>query len=301
VANRTYDGTYLRLARRSRCRAFRTAVGQDLPEYATERGDELVGGELCEVARLVSSFQPSRVLLTGHAVTIISRLLAATLSGTVVNDAYTFMREARTVTLRWLREMKAAFNEASEKDRSIEQQILICEMAALVRQTYDVDLQHVDHILSSSEDASILLEAAMTLRENQPSSLAEAPGSLRLLLNRDQRLSHKLEDKLRERISNDWSMLDTALQVVWPDYRSGEMGETRPDSSWISTRTAASDVRAAQDVHLHLLDGTLLVDGKPLGRLPIEIVTHPTYLRTFGQVRIFPCLLSVTFADGNNL
>ena len=40
-------------------------------------------------------------------------------------------------------------------------------------------------------------------------------------------------------------------------------------------------------VHFNLLDGSLLVNGKPLGRLPNEIQRHPLYNLIFGEVRLF--------------
>jgi hypothetical protein len=220
---------------------------------------------------------------------LVSRLLVAAVSDDVAEAAYVFLRRAREVTLRWLREMKTTFSRAATSDKSIEQQNSLCAMASLVRQTYDVDPDRLDSLLSSSEDAAVLLETAITLRESWPTSVTEAPRSLQLLLSRDQQLSHKLEDKLRDLISNDWHILHAALHNVWPGYHPGEDGETWPDSSWILTRTAPSANRLLQDVYYNLLDGVLLVDGKPLGRLPHEIIVHPTYLRTFGQVCVFLC------------
>jgi hypothetical protein len=39
-----------------------------------------------------------------------------------------------------------------------------------------------------------------------------------------------------------------------------------------------------QEVHYDLLSGQLLVNGKPLRRLPREIVEHPTYASILGAV-----------------
>jgi hypothetical protein len=46
----------------------------------------------------------------------------------------------------------------------------------------------------------------------------------------------------------------------------------RPNSWWISC-----GAEGGHEVHYDLLTGKLLIDGKPLGRLPQEIVEHPTY------------------------
>jgi hypothetical protein len=38
------------------------------------------------------------------------------------------------------------------------------------------------------------------------------------------------------------------------------------------------------EVHYDLLTGQLLINGKPLGRLPQKIVEHPTYASVLGTV-----------------
>jgi len=53
----------------------------------------------------------------------------------------------------------------------------------------------------------------------------------------------------------------------------------RPNSRWISCMT-----EGRHKVHYDLLTGQLLIDGKQLGRLPQEIVQHPTYASIFGAV-----------------
>jgi hypothetical protein len=37
-------------------------------------------------------------------------------------------------------------------------------------------------------------------------------------------------------------------------------------------------------VQFNLIDGRLLINGKPLGRLPPNIVSHPIYARVLGRV-----------------
>jgi hypothetical protein len=56
------------------------------------------------------------------------------------------------------------------------------------------------------------------------------------------------------------------------------------NSRWLTTFTAPLPNQRPQQVHYNILNGKLLVDGKPLGRLPQEIVSHSTYKRIFGQV-----------------
>ncbi len=54
----------------------------------------------------------------------------------------------------------------------------------------------------------------------------------------------------------------------------------------MTTTTIADEGQQAQEVHLNLLTGSLLINGKPLGRLPRNITAHPLYARTFGSVSL---------------
>jgi hypothetical protein len=195
-----------------------------------------------------------------------------------------FLRQARAVTLSWMRKLKDILARNTDDEKNAYYQGLVLEMAAVCRMTYDLDRVDVTCLLCTPEDASTLVECAVALNENQPSTMDRAPPRLRELICRDRRLAHKLETPLRDLLLRSRSGFDSALSSIWPDYRAGT--STRDQNSWIYTRTLGDTDGAAQVVHYNLYDGTLLVDGKPLGRLPRSISSHETYVRTFGQVGV---------------
>src|ERR1700709_422962 len=52
---------------------------------------------------------------------------------------------------------------------------------------------------------------------------------------------------------------------------------------WVTTTTKGASGRSLMHVHFNILDGSLLVDGIPLSRLPLNYETHATYRRLFGD------------------
>ena len=218
-------------------------------------------------------------------VMLVTRLLASTNDRTVQNDAYAFLRAARDVTLRWLRELLAKLQDAEIDSQILDYQERVCEMAAICRSTYDVDPIHLESLLSTTDDISILITCSINLYDNQPPNLGKSPRSLQTLLCRDRRLTHKTLPVILSHLSRNSRLLDPAVVRLWPDYRADSIGWASladPNSRWVSTMTGAAN---RQSVHLNLLEGRLLIDGKPLGRLPREYVSHPSYARLFGQVR----------------
>ena len=166
-----------------------------------------------------------------------------------------------------------------------------CEMAAICRSTYDVDSgAHLTRLLSSCQDASVLVECAMVIHRNTPpSGFGKSFPDLQRLLDRDRRLSHHLESTLGNCILADKSGLDMAIRSVWSDYTrlsrpEGWQQLPMPDTRWVTSMTKCANDRHGQTVLYNMLNGKLLIDGKPLGRLPQEILGHPIYKRVFGQV-----------------
>ena len=148
----------------------------------------------------------------------------------------------------------------------------------------------VEQLLHSAEDVEVLLSCAILIHDNTPSKVSSLPLYSQLLLDRDRRLSLALESIISTIIEADPSDegIDLAIGRVWPEYRPGS--EWRPllhaNLDWFLCTTASTTSQSSQVVHFNLLAGSLLVDGKPLGRLPKAIVQHPLYNLIFGEVGI---------------
>ncbi|OBZ77710.1 hypothetical protein A0H81_01992 [Grifola frondosa] len=78
---------------------------------------------------------------------------------------------------------------------------------------------------------------------------------------------------------------DRAISAIWPAYRPGTGWRQlqHPNERWLTSQTAESVVQRSQIVHYDLLGGELLINGKPLGRLPSNILANPLYSLVFGS------------------
>ena len=191
-----------------------------------------------------------------------------------------------------MREIVLKIQDVVDDDQASELQRRACDMAATCRATFDIENgTHLDALLCSSADVAIAIECAIVIHDNTPPHLGHKFPDFQKLLHRDHRLSHFLEATLIELIQDDKSGLDTAITSVWSSYRPASRRWRQldgPNSRWLTSSTTPLPGQRAQKVHYNILNGKLLVDGKPLGRLPQEIVSHSTYSRVFGQVLIFP-------------
>ena len=223
---------------------------------------------------------------------ICSRLLASTadISSEISVRVCALLRKARSVTFRWI---CAINNELESTQDEISCEGLrrrLCMLAATCFSTYDVCPEHVSALLSFDEDFSVAMECAIIVHNNTPSSLSDGKFfHFERILSRHRRLQHDLEPIFSKSTAASHGQArllhshayNFALKRLGLGYRNSSSWHalSRPNSQWISCVTDGG-----QRVHYNLLDGQLLIDGKELGRLPPEIVKHPTYANLLGTV-----------------
>ena len=218
---------------------------------------------------------------------LLGRLFASNPDQAVLAKVLALLRIVRMKVFSWVQELsdKLTRTPGDEELRG-----LLRDTAAICRSTFDVDPTMVEQLFHSAEDVEVLISCAILIHDNTPSNISTLPAYSRLLLDRDRRLSLALESVISQVVQADSGDegMDLAVGRVWPDYRPGTEWSPlpHPHSNWFLCTTASTMSQCSQVVHCNLLDGSLLVDGKPLGRLPKAIVQHPLYKLIFGEVGI---------------
>ena len=215
-----------------------------------------------------------------------SRLLSLAVDAEVKREAVDLLRRARSITLDWTRQVVELVGKQIDQDnlRVLRSRILI--LAATCRATYDVDHADLSCMLSSDSDVATAIECAITIQRNTPPESAVLSEWTRRLLERDRRLSSELEPELRKLILANNNGINEAITQTGYSFTPGTRWRSKPvpNELWLFTETLASPEKHASNVCYNLLDGLVLIDGSPLGRLPESFTTHETYRRTFGNV-----------------
>lgn len=216
-----------------------------------------------------------------------ARLLSANKHYTITDGVCSFLRRARGVALEWTRRLVKKLQECEVEEDMKDLQLRVLQMAAICRATYDVDEHsgHLEKILNSEEDVAVLVECATIVHDNTPAKLDSLPRFICHLLDRDRRLSHTLERYLSKLNRKEVlrAGLDRSMKHVYSDYLPGLPWSSlpAPRDRWMTTKTAGG---RKQTVYYNLINGQLLIDGSPVGRMPLDFVRHPTYLRLFRTV-----------------
>ncbi len=232
---------------------------------------------------------------------LMNRLLVMTTpteaSHSMVNgsvSAYDIIHKARMVIFSWVQMLVKKLQETVKEDDMQDLQCRIFELAATIQATYDVEPEHVQALLQSNEDVKVLVESSIIMHDNTPIRPELISLEMRRLLRRSERLSHFIEPYLQNMVSDivHQQGVDLAVISIWPAYRATHWTVLdSPNHRWISTLTAVDTGQQSQLVHLNLLTGLLLINGKPLGRLPQNITSHATYGRIFGAVSCLAYIL----------
>ena len=216
---------------------------------------------------------------------LLRRLLGLGPDEAVSLKALGLLRVVRSKVFAWVKELSAKLTRTPEDE---EFRGYLRDCAAVCRSTFDVDPHLAPSLFNSAEDVEILLSSAILIHDHTPSDISHVSTYSRLLLDRDRRLSLALEDVLSDLLQADCSDegIDLAIGMVWHNYRPGsEWAQLQsPNSRWFSCTTTPTAKERSQVVHFNLLDGALLVDGKPHGRFPSRILRHPLYKLIFGEV-----------------
>ncbi|KAF8129798.1 hypothetical protein EV363DRAFT_1219569 [Boletus edulis] len=227
--------------------------------------------------------------LDGPAMAIISLLagiLVSRSSRDISEQAIQLLQNVRRKTFSLVHELLYDVRKSSTNVESLE---LLRDIAVVCRSSFDVGGAASYELFHSVQDVEIALSCAMLISTIGPPASSVASTYSETLLSRDHRLSLVLEGSLRDAIEADTSDIgvDRAVQMVWPGYRPSPcrwkpLGS--PNSCWLVCETAPISNRRSQTVHVNLLDGSLLVDSRPIGtKLPSAVTQDEDYKTLFAS------------------
>lgn len=202
----------------------------------------------------------------------------------------------RAMTHKWTRLLRHEICNATDVETAQKRSRDALIAAILTRKTFVIEASKPDRILCPTALACFL-ECAFTLKENLPHSqagyIARMDPPLKRLFIADLKLVHRLELALRRSIQTYPHGVDEAVNHVWT-YAEGTPVRlytawtpvSASHNGWFTAQASNQGGLFEQFVHVDIYEGTLLIDGQPLGRLPEEYTKEEFFQQLFGT-RIF--------------
>ena len=210
--------------------------------------------------------------------------------------AETVMLYVRKVTHNWCRSLRQEICNATSTETAQKRSQDALLAALLCRKTFNLEAADPNKLLEA-DMLAVFLECSFTLKDNLPANeagfIGKMPAFLGKLYVSDLRLVHRLKPQLRSAIISLKNAVSQAVNSVWAD---AEGQSTRvftpwtvlsdPYDGWVTAQSISIDGLLEQNVSFDILDGTLLIDGQPLGRLPDDYTKQEFFHRIFGN-RVF--------------
>ncbi|KAK4141681.1 uncharacterized protein C8A04DRAFT_13829 [Dichotomopilus funicola] len=199
----------------------------------------------------------------------------------------------RETALAWIVRLRDEMQAATDADAAERTAGYAFSAALLSRRTLTIT-----HVESGSplraDELAAWVRASVALQENLLVSVDRLPPGLRAMLVRDTKAALRMEPLLRAAVKAHPSSVGSALSDTLPGllgYAAAKLEWTflsSPEGDWIraegnEVRTAAGLTYNGQVIHLHLVEGHLLVNGRPRRRLPASIRNDPDVKELFGN------------------
>lgn len=199
---------------------------------------------------------------------------------------------ARRATLSWLQDLAAKVRACDDDGEQKTWTNSALEVALSCSSTFDVDTVDMRDMLSTGNNLANFIECAVTINDLCPASTTGLPQTIQLSLFRFYKMTQAMEPIVYDIVTNDSIGIDHGLGQLWASYRPGTPWKTAKvgTNEWITTETLRDQDTRSLVVHLNLLNGSLLVDGSPLGRLLPAYETNASYQRLFGAVSLITTL-----------
>ncbi|KAK7937469.1 uncharacterized protein PG986_014337 [Apiospora aurea] len=244
---------------------------------------KLLGGLEATLLRFKENWECDIALFT--LTSLCNRVMSLANSKIVWSACCDFTRQVRSVARNWAGKllMKRADSDSEVERKDLHNRILA--MALVSSSTFNADVRHTARVLNDNQSVTEFLEASILIHDHHPTNSCPLSPLALVSLQAWRKLCYRYEATIHDYIANDRSCLDRAVLAFWENYKPGNAWESlQPLRRHVMT--SISSVSKAQRklvVSMDILQGRLLVNGRPLSRLPAEYDRHPAYAQLFGS------------------
>ncbi|KAF3909914.1 hypothetical protein ABW21_db0200578 [Orbilia brochopaga] len=197
------------------------------------------------------------------------------------------LEKIRGVIATWIRTLRKEIDKAETTDSSRRFSEFALWAALLGKLTFFPHSQHSNIFPIRENQLEFFIECSIMVQHSLVAKPSLLPPNLRHALIRDLKITHNIKHLLHEAILENQYALSSALEIAWPQEEDATYLPLQilpaPNDWWVQMEIAASETKRSQIVLFHLLEGHLLLDGKPLGQLPPEHRNNPVLCTLFGN------------------
>ena len=197
--------------------------------------------------------------------------------------------KARNITHSWVSLLRTEIQKAVDTKTSQNCSYYALWAALLCHHTFS--LYSTTKGDMDADDLCCFIVCSIAIQDNIAGDPSTFPLSTRNALIRDTKLIYGLRFVLRRSMDAFPEIFKDAVKTVWLEPEgslfSRSFSHSRwssfPDEWWFQTVIQATDQSREQTLQYHMLNGCLLIDGEPLGKLPPEYSQSVVLRELFGD------------------
>lgn len=209
---------------------------------------------------------------------------AAQLAPVLITRAGKAIIQAREICVGWIRLLRGEVQTSQDVLTAQRLQQHALAAALLCRRTFGIHVGQATYLDPLS--LGIYIECTTAVQENIASNIESLPQPLLHDLVHVLKLSQELYPLIVSSILDNQEGLREGLKNFWPDAERVASTASRlniDSDGWLCCDLAATQVDSHQTVHWNLRLGTLLVNGKPVGKLPQDSQNSLLVRELFGN------------------
>ncbi|KAK6510630.1 hypothetical protein TWF506_009733 [Arthrobotrys conoides] len=218
---------------------------------------------------------------------LLAQRLASCGHESVRSGTLALLKKARKVCDPWIESIKQKIEDAQEESKIKDLRRWLLRIAGIQHSTFVVDTRFFSEMFLASTDIVDYLVCQNIIHENSLGVFRGLPSDLELLLEQGRRFSVAVEPFIEKKLRSsegDNILTLTTERILTGKVVSGTWIQIdAPASRWWVLRPSAAAEQSRTIVHLNVLEGKILVNGKPNGRLPPNYFTHATYKKLLGN------------------
>ncbi|TGO44474.1 hypothetical protein BCON_0512g00030 [Botryotinia convoluta] len=221
-------------------------------------------------------------------------------SGQDRQSAESLLKNARKSTLQWICHHREEIRNTTDAQTAETAARYGFWAALLCRRTFSIFIGSNSKL--NTEDLSSFVQGSIALQENLVVKIMKLPRILKNMLVRDNRMVYGIQKLIRISIESNPRSLSAAIDEAWSGsghslrrkYSQWQFPHSLNDR-WVSAviTNTLNKLIECQIVHYNFVEGHLLLDGKPLGKLPLDIRESEDIKELFGDQHLltFPSSL----------
>ncbi|KAF9894652.1 hypothetical protein FE257_006540 [Aspergillus nanangensis] len=222
------------------------------------------------------------------------RILALSPSVEIQDICLAHLELFRAISFAWVATVRNAANNTENDQHRNDLVARSTHLALICVGTFDTEGTFLERILDDEGNASTFIQCSMTINDRKGLLDTMSNCLLPVLYYRWQILAYRCYRIVADNIvQRSPAALDQAIRRTWAAYRPGRLWSVAPGGNHCCLRTqmgCESTNDSGLQVHFNLLTGELLINGRPLARLPSKYERHKTYKTLFGRslVEVMP-------------